>query len=101
LGLTGRRELRRLHDEELYNLYCSSDIIRVIRSRRLRLAGHVARVGERRGAYRDFVGKPEGKRPLERPRRGWKYNIKMSVLDVGRGQTGSIWLRTGTSGGLL
>jgi hypothetical protein len=62
------REWRRLHNKELYALYSSPNIIRVIKSRRLRWAGHVARMGERRGAYRGLVGKPEGRRPLGRPR---------------------------------
>jgi hypothetical protein len=61
-------EWRRLHNKELYTLYSSPNINRVIKSRRLRWAGHVARMGERRGAYRVLVGKPEGRRPLERPR---------------------------------
>jgi hypothetical protein len=62
-------ECRRLHNKELYALYSSPNIIRVIKSSRLRWAGHVARKGERRGAYRALVGKPEGRRPLGRPRR--------------------------------
>jgi hypothetical protein len=62
-------EWRRLHNKELYAVYSSPNIIRVIKSRRLRWPGHVARMGERRGAYRDLVGKPEGSRPLGRPRR--------------------------------
>jgi hypothetical protein len=62
-------EWRRLHNEELYALYSSPNIIRMIKSRRLRWAGHVERMGEMRGAYRALVGKPEGRRPLERPRR--------------------------------
>jgi hypothetical protein len=66
-----------LHNEELYALYSSPNIIRVIKSRRLRWAGHVARMGERRGAYRALVGKPKGRRPLERPRHRWEDNIKM------------------------
>jgi hypothetical protein len=70
-------EWRRLHNKELYALYSSPNIIRVITSRRLRWAGHVARMGERRGAYRVLVGKPEGRRPLGRPRRRWEDNIKM------------------------
>jgi hypothetical protein len=95
-------EWRRLHDKELYALY-SPNIIRVIKSRRLRWAGHVARMGERRGAYKALVGKPEGSRPLERPRRRWEDNIKMDLREVGWGgaQTGLIWLRIGTGGGLL
>jgi hypothetical protein len=64
-------EWRRLHNKELYALYSSPNIIRAIKSRRLSWAGHVARMGERRGAYRALVGKPEGRRPLERPRRRW------------------------------
>jgi hypothetical protein len=62
-------EWRRLHNKELYALYSSPNIIRMIKSRILRWAGHVARMGERRGAYRDLVGKPEGRTPLGRPRR--------------------------------
>jgi hypothetical protein len=72
-------EWRRLHNEELYALYSSPNIIRVIKSRTLRWAGHVARMGERRGAYRVLVGKPEGRRPLGRPRRRWEDNIKMDL----------------------
>jgi len=66
-----RGEWRKLHDEELNDLYCSPNIVRVIKSRRMRWAGHVARMGERRGVYRVLMGKPEGKRPLERPRDRW------------------------------
>jgi len=68
------REWRKLHNEELNDLYCSPNIVRVIKSERMRLAGHVARMGERRGVYRVLVGKPEGKRPLGRPRRRWEFN---------------------------
>jgi hypothetical protein len=75
---------RKLHNEELHNLYCSPSIIRMIKSRRMRLAGHVARMGEKRNAYRILVGKPEGKRPLGRPRRRWADNIKMDVREIGR-----------------
>ena len=64
-------EWRKLHNEELSDLYCSPSIIRVIRSRRTRMVVRVARMGERRGAYRVLVGKPERKRPLGRPRRRW------------------------------
>ena len=67
-------EWRRLHNKELYALYSSPNIIRVIKSRRLRWEGHVARMGERRGAYRVLVEKPEGRRPLRRPRRRWEEN---------------------------
>jgi hypothetical protein len=72
-------EWRRLHNKELYALYSSPNIIRVIKSRRLRRAGHVARAGERRGAYRILVGKPEGRRPLGRPRRRWEDKIEMDL----------------------
>jgi hypothetical protein len=64
-------EWRKLHNEELRELYSSPSIIRIIKSRRIRLEGHVARIGEKRNAYRLLVGKAEGKRPLARPRRMW------------------------------
>jgi hypothetical protein len=76
-------EWRRLHNKELYALYSSPNIIWGIKSRRLRWAGHVARMGERRGAYRALVEKPEGRRPLGRPRRRWEDNIKMDLGEVG------------------
>jgi hypothetical protein len=66
-----------LYSEELHNLYSSPDIIRQIKSRRMRGAGHVARTGEGRKVYRVLMGKPEGKRPLERPSRRWEDGIKM------------------------
>jgi hypothetical protein len=72
-------------DIYLYALYSSQNIIRVIKSRRLRWAGHVARMGERRGAYRVLVGKPEGWRTLGRPRRRWEDNIKIDLREVGWG----------------
>jgi hypothetical protein len=78
-------EWRRLHNEELIDLYSSPNIVRVIKSRRMRWAGHVARIGERRGAYRVLVGKPEGRRPLGRPRRRWEDNIKTDLREVGCG----------------
>jgi hypothetical protein len=77
---------RRLHNEELNDLYSSPNIIRVIKSRRIRWAGHVARMGEKRGAYRILVGRPEGRRPLGRPRRRWEDNIKMDLQEVEWGQ---------------
>ena len=80
---TGER--RRLHNEELNDLYSSSNIVRVIKSRRMRWAGHVARIGEERGAYRVLVGKPEEKRPLGRRRRRWVDNIRMDLQEVGCG----------------
>jgi len=76
-------EWRKLHNEELNNLYSSSNIVRVIKSRRMRWAGHVARMEEGRGVYRVSVGKPEGRRPLGRPRRRWKDNIRMDLREVG------------------
>jgi hypothetical protein len=72
-------EQRRLHKEELYDLYSSQNIIRVIISRRLSWAGHVARMAKRRGVYRDLVKKPERKNSLGRPRRRWEDNIKMYI----------------------
>ena len=78
-------EWRRLHNEELNDMYCSPNIVRVIKSRRIRWAGHVARMGEERGVYRVLVGKPEGRRPLGRPRRRWVDNIRMDLKDVGCG----------------
>jgi hypothetical protein len=74
---------RKLHNEELHNLYTSPIIIRIIKSRRMRWAGHLARMGEKRNVYRLLVGKPEGKRPLGRPRHRWMYNIKMDLLEIG------------------
>jgi hypothetical protein len=74
--------LRKLHNEELHNLYSSSSIIRMIKSRRMRWAWHVARMGEM-NAYRILVENPEGKRPLGRPRRGWVDNIKMDLREIG------------------
>jgi len=68
---------KRLRSEELHNLYASRNIIRLIKSRRIRLVGHVARMGTTRSAHKILVGKPEGKRPRGRPRYRWKDNIKM------------------------
>jgi hypothetical protein len=76
-------EWRILHNEELHAMYSLPNIFRVIKSRRLRRTGHVARVGERRGAYRVLVGKPEGRNPLERPRRRWEDNIEIYLREVG------------------
>jgi len=78
-------EWRRLHNEELNDLYCSPNILRVIKSRRVRRAGHVARMGEERGVYRVLVRKPEGRRPLGRPRHRWVDNIRMDLQEVGCG----------------
>ena len=78
-------EWRRLHNEELNDLHSSPNIVRVIKSRRMRWAVHVARMGEERGVYRLLVGKPEGRRPLGRPRRGCVDNIRMDLQEVGCG----------------
>jgi transcription termination factor 2 len=83
-------EWRKLHNEELYDLYFSPNIVRVIKSRRVRWAGHVARIGEGKGVYMGLVVKPEGKRPPGRPRRRWKDNIKMDLQEVGCG--GMNWI---------
>ena len=78
-------EWRRLHNEEPNDLYSSPNILRVIKSRRIRWAGHVARMGEEKGVYRVLVGKPEGRKPLGRPRRRWVDNIRMDLQEVGCG----------------
>jgi hypothetical protein len=75
-------EWRKRHDEELNDLYCSQNIVRVITSRRMGWAGHVARMEEKRDTYRVLVGKPEGRRPLGRPRRRWEDNIKVDLQEV-------------------
>ena len=72
-------EWRKLHNEEHHSLYSSPNIVRVIKSRRMRWAGHVACMGERRGVYRVLVGKPEGKKPLGKPRSKWEDNIEMNL----------------------
>ena len=83
MGLRGTR--RKLHNEELRDLYSLPNIVWVVKSRRMRWAGHVARMGEGRGVHRVLVGKPEGKRPFRRPRHRWKDNIKMALWEVGGG----------------
>ena len=75
-------EWKKLHNEELRDLYSLPDIVRVVKSRRMRWAGHVARMGEGRGVHRVLVGKPEGKRPLGRPRLRWEDNIKVDLKEV-------------------
>ena len=75
-------EWRKLHNEELNDLYCSPNIVRVIKSRIMRWAGHVARMGDWRGVCRIIVGKPEGKRPLGRHMHRWEDNIKMNLQEV-------------------
>jgi hypothetical protein len=95
-------EWRKLHNEELHSLYSSPDIIRQVKSRRMRWAGHVARMGEERKMYKVLVGKPEGKRPLGRPRRRWEDWIRMDLREIGLGVLiGFDWLRKGIGGGLL
>ena len=80
-----RGEWRKLHNEKLNDLYSSPNIVRVIKSKRMRWAGHVARVGERRGVYVVLVGNPKGKRTLGRPRRRLEDNTKMDLQEVGCG----------------
>jgi hypothetical protein len=81
----------KLHNDELHDLYSSPNIVRVIKSRRMRRAGHVARMGEGRGAYRVLVGRPEDKRPLGRLRHRWEDNIKMDLGEIGI--DGVNWIR--------
>jgi hypothetical protein len=84
-------EWRKMHSEELHNLYSSPDIIRQVKSRRMKWAGHVARMGEERKMYKVLVGKPEGKRPLGRPRRRWEDGIRMYLKEIGL--EGVDWIR--------
>jgi len=93
-------EWRKLHNEERNDLYSSPNIVRVIKLRRIRWVGHVARMGERKGVSRGLVGKPEEKRPLGSPRRRWEDNIKVDIQVVTCGVwTGSSWLRIGKGWG--
>jgi hypothetical protein len=73
----------RLHNEEIHNLYTSPSIIMVIKSRTMRMAEHVARMGKMRNAYKILVGKPEGRRPLGRPRSSWKDNVRVDLKEIG------------------
>jgi hypothetical protein len=82
---------RKVHNDELHSLNSSPNIVRVIKSRRMRWTGHVARMGEGRGSYRLLVGRPEGKRPLGRPRRRWEDNIKLDLREIGI--DGANWIR--------
>jgi hypothetical protein len=84
LDLKERKTLwRKFHNDELHSLYSSPNIVRVIKSRRMRWAGHATRMEEGRGVYRHLVGRPEGKRPLGRPRHRWEDNIKMDLREIG------------------
>jgi hypothetical protein len=95
-------EWRKLHNEDLCDLYSAPFITRMTNSRRMRWVGIVARMGEKRNAYRLFVGKAEGKRPLGRPRRRWVDNIKMYLGEIGWGKLNElVWLRIETSGEFL
>jgi hypothetical protein len=85
----------KLHNEGLHGLYSSPSIIRIIKSRRMRWAEHVARMGEKRNACRLLVGKPEGKRPLGRPRRRWVDNIKIYLFRDRLGRCGLDWSSSG------
>jgi hypothetical protein len=85
-------EWRKLHNEELHDLYSSPSIIRIVKARRMRWTGHVARMGEKRKAYRLLVGKPERRRPLGGPRHRWLDNIRMDLVEVGWGYVGWIGL---------
>jgi hypothetical protein len=82
---------RKMHNDELYSLYYLPTIVRAIKSRMEKLAGHVARMGEGRDIYKVLVGRPEGKRPLGRPRRRWESNIKMDLREIGI--DGANWIR--------
>jgi hypothetical protein len=85
-------EWRKLHNEELQHLYSSPSIIRIMKARRMRWVGHVARMGEKRNVYRLLVRKAEGRRPVGRPRRRWLDNIRMDVVEVGWGDVDWIGL---------
>jgi hypothetical protein len=74
---------RKLHNDELHNLYCSPNIIKMIKSRRMKWVGHVARMGEKSNTYRILVGMPEGRRPLGRPRHRWVDDIKIDLTEIG------------------
>ena len=94
-------EWRKLRNEEPRDLYTLPNIVRVVKSRRMRWAGHVARMGEGRDVHRVLVGKPEGNRPLGRPRRRWEDNKKWIFGKWEGVETGWSWFRIGTDGGHL
>jgi hypothetical protein len=89
---------RKLHNDEIHSLYSSRNIVRIIKSKRLRWAGHVARMGEGRGVYKVLIGRPKRKRPLGRHRRRWEDNIKPDLREIGIDRAN--WIRL-ASGGLL
>ena len=92
-------EWRRLHNEELHSLYCSRNIVRVITFRRLRWAGHVAKMEEGRSVFKIVTGKPTGKRPLGRPRCRWQDTIRMDLKEIGvNTRNWLVWLRIGIIG---
>jgi hypothetical protein len=92
-------EWRKLHNKELHILNSSQNIIRQVKSRRMRWAGHAACMGEERNVYRVLMGKTEGKRPLGRPSRRREDGIRMDLREIGRGSVD--WLRIGAGGGFL
>jgi hypothetical protein len=96
-------DCRKLQNGELHNLYSSVDIIRQIKSRKMRWAGHVPRMTEGRNLHKVLVGNPKGKRSLEKPRRRWVVGIKMDLREIGWGRvwSGFTWLSIGAAGGLL
>jgi hypothetical protein len=92
---------RKLHNDELHSLYSLPNVVRVIKSRGIRWAGHVARIGDGRGIIRVLVGRPKDKRPLRRHRRRWEDNIKINIREIRIDVvTGFGWLKLGSSGGL-
>jgi hypothetical protein len=88
--------VEKLHNEELHDLYSSPSIIRIIKARRMRWAGHVTRMGEKRNPYRLLVGKPEARMPLGTPRRKWLENIRVDLVEVGWGDVDWIGLSQDT-----
>jgi hypothetical protein len=101
-GIKGQKAGSKLHNFQLHNIYFSTNIISMIKSRGMRWAGHVARTGEMRNAYIMLIGKSEGKRALVRPRRRWRTILTdLGGVVVGRVWIGFFWLRAGTFGRLL